>query len=164
MACCLAAPSHYLNKCWLTINGVLWHSPNTDSDCSKYQLLKTRTISGAHDFITHAMHLQCIAFNAYNDSGRVGKFMHDVYHGIVPDIFEGMFVYNNMIHYHDTRISGHLHPPTFSSNLSQNSIRYHGVTIWNKILTAAINPDSSEVSFKIMLKKGIQQEVITHFD
>ena len=44
----------------------------------------------------------------------------------------------------------------------QNSIRYHGVIIWNKILTAAINPDSSEVSFKIMLKKGIQHAVITH--
>ena len=25
--------------------------------------------------------------------------------------------------------------------------------IWNKILTATINPDSSEVCFKIMLKK-----------
>ena len=88
--------------------------------------------------------------------------MYDVYHGIVPDILEGMFVYNNMIHYHDTRISGHLQPPTTSSNLSQNNIRYHGVIIWNKIITAAINPDSSEVSLKIMLKKGIQQEVITH--
>ena len=88
--------------------------------------------------------------------------MYDVYHGIVPDIFEGMFVYNNMIHYHDTRISGHLHPPTISSNLCQNSIRYHGVIIRNKTLTAAINSDSSEVSFKIMLKKGIQHGVITH--
>ena len=25
----LTAPSHYLNKCWLTITGVLWHSPTT---------------------------------------------------------------------------------------------------------------------------------------
>ena len=79
--------------------------------------------------------------------------MYDVYHGMVPDIFEGMFVYINMIHYHDTRISGHLHHPTISTYLSQNSVRYHGVIIWNKILTAAINPDSSEVPFKIMLKK-----------
>ena len=39
--------------------------------------------------------------------------MYNVYHGIVPDIFEGMFIYNNMIHYHDTRISGHLHPQQF---------------------------------------------------
>ena len=26
MVCCLMAPSHYLNQCWLTINEVLWHS------------------------------------------------------------------------------------------------------------------------------------------
>ena len=28
MACCLTAPSHYLNQCWLTISKVhAWHSP-----------------------------------------------------------------------------------------------------------------------------------------
>ena len=27
MACCLMAPSHYLNQCWLVIGEVLWHSP-----------------------------------------------------------------------------------------------------------------------------------------
>ena len=26
MACCLTAPSHYLNKCWRITNEVLWHS------------------------------------------------------------------------------------------------------------------------------------------
>ena len=26
MACCLTAPSHYLNQCWLIITKVLWHS------------------------------------------------------------------------------------------------------------------------------------------
>ena len=26
MACCLMAPSHYLNHCWLIIRKVLWHS------------------------------------------------------------------------------------------------------------------------------------------
>ena len=26
MACCLTAPSHYLNQCWLIIRKVLWHS------------------------------------------------------------------------------------------------------------------------------------------
>ena len=30
MACCLTASSHYLNQCWLIINGVLWHSPKTN--------------------------------------------------------------------------------------------------------------------------------------
>ena len=27
MACCLTAPSHYLNQCWVTISKVPWHSP-----------------------------------------------------------------------------------------------------------------------------------------
>ena len=27
MACCLKAPSHYLNQCWHIICRVLWHSP-----------------------------------------------------------------------------------------------------------------------------------------
>ena len=27
MACCLMAPSHYLNQCWLIISKVFWHSP-----------------------------------------------------------------------------------------------------------------------------------------
>ena len=26
MACCLTAPSHYLNQCWLLISDVSWHS------------------------------------------------------------------------------------------------------------------------------------------
>ena len=26
MACCLTAPSHYLNQCWLVISTVQWHS------------------------------------------------------------------------------------------------------------------------------------------
>ena len=31
MACCLMAPSHYLNQCQLIINEVLWYSPRTTS-------------------------------------------------------------------------------------------------------------------------------------
>ena len=31
MACCLMAPSHYLNQCWLSIKGVLWHSLKSNS-------------------------------------------------------------------------------------------------------------------------------------
>ena len=30
MACCLKAPSHYLNQCWLIINGFLWHAHKTN--------------------------------------------------------------------------------------------------------------------------------------
>ena len=30
MACCLTAPSHYLNQCWFLFLEVLWHSPESD--------------------------------------------------------------------------------------------------------------------------------------
>ena len=30
MACCLTAPSHYLNQCWLLASNILWHSPGSN--------------------------------------------------------------------------------------------------------------------------------------
>ena len=30
MACCLTAPSHYLNQCWLIMNLILWHLPENN--------------------------------------------------------------------------------------------------------------------------------------
>ena len=37
MACCLTAPSHYLNQCWLIICGVLHHSPEVSSTGNAYE-------------------------------------------------------------------------------------------------------------------------------
>ena len=34
MVCCLTAWSHYLNQCWLPINEVLWHSPESNFTAS----------------------------------------------------------------------------------------------------------------------------------
>ena len=41
MACCLTAPSHYLNQCWLITNGVLWYSPysNFTGSALRYQFM-----------------------------------------------------------------------------------------------------------------------------
>ena len=36
MACCLTAPSHYLNQCWLIIRRVLWHSSDNNFTGSTY--------------------------------------------------------------------------------------------------------------------------------
>ena len=39
MACCLTAPSHYLNLCWLIISDILWHSSKGSfhKKCSRYE-------------------------------------------------------------------------------------------------------------------------------
>ena len=61
MAYCLTAQSHYLNQCWLNINGVLWYLPYnnfTDSawdisswfEFQNYIILKLRpNLPGAHE-------------------------------------------------------------------------------------------------------------------
>ena len=38
MACCLTAPSHNLNQCWLTIKCVLWHLPESNFTGSSHEL------------------------------------------------------------------------------------------------------------------------------
>ena len=45
IACCLTAPSHYLNQCWLIISQVLWHSskgsfPRNTSAINHYNQLE----------------------------------------------------------------------------------------------------------------------------
>ena len=43
MACCLIAPSHYLNQCWFIIKGFLWYSPsiyNSNADFTQNVLIK----------------------------------------------------------------------------------------------------------------------------
>ena len=39
MACCLTAPSHYLNQCWLMISEVLWHSPDSNFNRKYFKVL-----------------------------------------------------------------------------------------------------------------------------
>ena len=89
-----------------------------------------------------------------------GMFMYKIHNQDVPHVFDGFFTYNYEVHDHDTRISNHYHVPHVKSNLSAFSIKYHGVIIWNKILKAKLNPDSSELSFKVMLKKCILQKLV----
>ena len=85
--------------------------------------------------------------------------MYNVYHEKVPDVFEGFFVYSYQVHEHNTRTAINLHVPPNASNLCRTGIRYQGVIIWNQILNAKSNIDSSEESFK-MLKKCIQIKLI----
>ena len=79
---------------------------------------------------------------------------------IIPAIFDDLFKYNYHIHDHYTRTTNHLHVPLTGTNLSKTGIRYQGVIIWNKIVSVNINHDSSEQSFKVMLKKCINQQLI----
>ena len=55
MACCLAAPSNYLNQCWLIISEVSWHSPegNFTGNSPDFHFL--------YQFENYLLLLQCIS-------------------------------------------------------------------------------------------------------
>ena len=85
----------------------------------------------------------------------VGKFMHKIYHQEVLDIDYDLFIYNCHIHDHYTGVFSHLHVPLANTNPSKTGIRYQWVIVRNIKLTADINPDCSELSFKLMYQKSI---------
>ena len=66
MACCLTAPSHYLNQCLLIISHhVLWHSPQTSGQfhkkCSRYlSLTSLQWRDNEHDGISNHQRLDCL--------------------------------------------------------------------------------------------------------
>ena len=91
----------------------------------------------------------------------IGQFMYKIHHKTLPYIFDNFFKHNHHIHDHNTRISSHLNVPQSVSNLSKTGIRIQGVMDWNSILSIGINIDTSELSFKIMLKKCIQQNILS---
>ena len=59
----------------------------------------------------------------------------------------------------------YIYTPIVKTNLGKCSSRYKGPVIWNSILTAHINPDTSEAVFAKTLKHciviGITQAIIT---
>ena len=56
---------------------------------------------------------------------------------------------------HDTRQSGHYHIPVCRTNLGKSSLGYFGAWLWNKILSADINPNVSDFIFSRNLKTAI---------
>ena len=70
MACCLTAPSHYLNQCWLIISEVQWHSywsnftidmpqPSITKICMKITCLKF------HSNFPGVNELRMVCFHGY---------------------------------------------------------------------------------------------------
>ena len=52
---------------------------------------------------------------------------------LLPPIFDDLFLSNKDIHHYGTRQKNKLHVPKAKLSISQKSIRYIGVSIWNFI-------------------------------
>ena len=77
MACCLTAPSHYLNQCWLTISKVLWHSSEgitiRSEDTNQWMRLKIAFLKSPPD-LTGTNELTFSYLN--NNQSCIERFYH----------------------------------------------------------------------------------------
>ena len=89
-----------------------------------------------------------------------GRFMYKFYKKNVPEIFTCFFQCNSSVHGYSTRQREYLHVPPVKSNLSQFSIRYRGVVVWNANLKSKINPDVSDFVFVKSFKAHILDKKI----
>ena len=91
MACCLTAPSHYLNQCWLIISKVQWHSSKGNFTRETFIInlwnqLKITYLKfhsnpiRANEFIRHIMHvgpITGVSYVAYFIPGLTCVIYHD---------------------------------------------------------------------------------------
>ena len=83
----------------------------------------------------------------------VAQFMHKLFHGNLPSVFDDMFCINANVHQHATRQANLLHIPRISSNRTKKTIRYEGCIIWNHIMKSNIPFDCSAATFKRQFKR-----------
>ena len=86
----------------------------------------------------------------------MSKFMYKWYHDELPAIFKNKFTPVTDIHEHGTRQSTHLYCSIIKSSHSHRKFTYQGANIWNQILKAKINPDTSEAVFCKSIKQCIK--------
>ena len=86
-------------------------------------------------------------------------FTYKFNQGLLPKIFNDMFVRNAVIHEHYTRQSLNLHVPLGKSATLVRSIKFRGVFLWNN-LKSVIDTKCSIHTLKKNLKSHLQYNTI----
>jgi len=80
-------------------------------------------------------------------------FMFKHHHQQLPDHCNDLFTSNAEIHDYNTRQRSMLHVPVTANNYQKRTIRFMGVTLWNRLCNIEINRNRSVFTFKKHLKK-----------
>ena len=67
-------------------------------------------------------------------SFKTGIFLYKLKHDLLPSVFSDYFIQQNNIHSKFTRGRNDFRMPIFRTSFAQNqSIKYHGVNVWNNL-------------------------------
>ena len=90
----------------------------------------------------------------------LSKFLYRWFHKDLPPLFFNIFVSVTDIHNHGTRHSSRLYCPKVKTDLGKSKFTYRGPFLWNKILDAKINPDTSEYIFSKSIKQCLKVGIL----
>ena len=88
------------------------------------------------------------------------KFMYRWYHNDLPTLFRDIFTTVSDIHDHNTRQNTHLYCSSFNTCLGKTKFSYRAPRMWNLLLKAKINPDTSECVFAKTVKQCIKVGIL----
>ena len=90
----------------------------------------------------------------------VGQFMLRYHHKMLPKIFDEYFIKHSAIHQYSTRQSDLYLLPGYKKDIGRRSISFVGVKIWEAIILAKIDLDTSQPVFKRNLRRCLLQGII----
>ena len=90
----------------------------------------------------------------------IGRFMYRWYQNKLPSMFQDMFIPITDIHDYDTRQSSLLYCPKFKTELGKSRCSYRAPYMWNLIIKADINPETSEAVFTKSVKQCIKVGIL----
>ena len=86
--------------------------------------------------------------------------MYRWYQNKLPSMFQDMFIPITDIHDYDTRQSSLLYCPKFKTELGKSRCSYRAPYMWNLIIKADINPETSEAVFTKSVKQCIKVGIL----
>ena len=90
----------------------------------------------------------------------ISKFLYRWYHDKLPAPFENIFTHVGDVHNFDTRQCTHLYCPKIKTNLGKCKYSYRAPHIWNHIIKAKINPETTEAIFCRSVKQCIKVGIL----
>ena len=86
---------------------------------------------------------------------NIALFMYRYHHGLLPKIFNLLFIRNSQYHSYETRQAAMISMPYCRTDRAKRTMRYQGVHVWNRILSLNIDVSLGIETFKYHVKKTL---------
>ena len=91
---------------------------------------------------------------------NIALFMYRYHHGLLPEVFNLLFIRNSQYHSYETRQNSMISMPHCRTDRTKRTIRYQGVHVWNRIIFLNIDVSLSIETYKYYIKKNLMEGIL----